>query len=500
MASFCTSCGNRLDAGQRFCISCGAAIPEEHAATAATPQVAISQDAAPPQATMTDPFPATTPSPVTTGAASPKRRRLLVAALSTGAVLIIVVAVLLVSGGGSTASPEAALSAFVGAIQNKDLPGALNYVDPADRPAESTANSAVQQFLGGSLAIIQIKSFAVQGQTVQGDHAWVRVSGQVCTGGSSFGAGYCGPIGGSAIQAIAGGGGLAGGLSAIIGSGPSAGMVPCELVGGQWYVYIGNASWASQGPSAASSASTTSSTTTSTTPEGTMRPATPQPSTSPPLAIAGSTFSPTSGGTSTYSAQYSANISAPTTDGATLVVPIDATGQSDLRDPSSSCVLVDYMASTYTILPITETLTVNQPGNYIGTLSFPLVLPGTYSFEYSCQTDYSTVNLGDFNAPILGVSASSANRSFAAVLAVAPSSSSTVVSFAAVGPPDLPAPNSSCLTAAGQTVQGTTQVTYQSPTTLSEFVMGSISFSGTGDTSFTYACGAGGYSAVQVGS
>jgi hypothetical protein len=94
-------------------------------------------------------------------------------------------------------------------------------------------------------------------------------------------------------------------------------------------------------------------------------------------------------GVSRYSPEYYAVISSASVSGNLVTVNFEAFGRSDLREPSSSCLEV-----SGNIIPAKdENLAVDDEGHYKGQLYFDLMGPGTYSFRYSCMSDYSSVPL-----------------------------------------------------------------------------------------------------------
>ena len=133
-------------------------------------------------------------------------------------------------------------------------------------------------------------------------------------------------------------------------------------------------------------------------------PASVPPSTSPSPTVAapsgiGTSFTSTGGGIAAYlyDSRYQVAVGSASASAWTLAVPIDASGPGDLRDPATSCLRIATPAGQVTLNALTVDLAVQQPGqHYEGNLIFPLAVPGTYDFLYSCQSDYSAVRLGGF--------------------------------------------------------------------------------------------------------
>ncbi|THG30777.1 DUF4190 domain-containing protein [Naasia lichenicola] len=96
-------------------------------------------------------------------------------------------------------------------------------------------------------------------------------------------------------------------------------------------------------------------------------------------------------GVSQYSDVYYANILGASVEGNDLRVSVDAMGNGDLRAADSSCI---HDSSGFTVRPLGAEMTVNEGTHRAGDLIFSLVgMSGPITFTYSCQTDYSTVEL-----------------------------------------------------------------------------------------------------------
>jgi hypothetical protein len=146
---------------------------------------------------------------------------------------LAVVGALIVAGGAvaafmvtksSGSSPTSAVSGYVTALQDENYQVAASFVDPADRPSGAASNVFLSALGDAVLAggIGRVTRADVIGHSVEGNHAWVDVRAEL-NGESSTSA------------------------------------VPCELVDGRWYVYLGDAQWASEAP--ASNVTTTSTST-----------------------------------------------------------------------------------------------------------------------------------------------------------------------------------------------------------------------------------------------
>ena len=88
---------------------------------------------------------------------------------------------------------------------------------------------------------------------------------------------------------------------------------------------------------------------------------------------------------------YFADVSvASFTDHHTVIVNVDANGPSDLRRAETSCLR---NGNGSIAVPVATALTVDTPGRFAGTLEIPILQPGTWSFNYSCQRDYTSAPL-----------------------------------------------------------------------------------------------------------
>jgi hypothetical protein len=208
-------------------------------------------------------------------------------------------------------------------------------------------------------------------------------------------------------------------------------------------------------------------------------------------------------GTSVYSGSgYAARIVRVTSQGFEMLVTYDATGQDDLRDPTTSCVQVTGTDGSYTFAPLDNTYTADTPGQYSGTMSFPITVPGSYTFTYSCQNDYSAVPIGTVSLPVIGISAytgtSAGSPSYeATVISSSSLNGRTTVYFAAAGPPDLRDPSTSCLQPGTSPVGSPNLDIIGSMGTLGHLIIGTLSFTTTAPTTFQYSC-ADDYTTVRI--
>ena len=114
-----------------------------------------------------------------------------------------------------------------------------------------------------------------------------------------------------------------------------------------------------------------------------------------PLSI----FSGAKGGTSNYpDGKYHATVQPPVSNGASLQVAFEAVGESDLRQPSEACLYVSGPeAAKQRIEPTAVSLTTNEPGHYVGVLTFALSSAGDLTFQYGCSLgSYTEVPIGHY--------------------------------------------------------------------------------------------------------
>jgi hypothetical protein len=201
----CARCGNKVLKGARYCHVCGVALgtgPGQTQSTQATEDAASEH------------------------AGDRRASRLCALCIIVPAAVGIAIGVL----EAPRQTPSDSVTALVQSIQNGNMTGAIEHIDPADRPLSATA-FVNTQFGGTLLSTIEIKGFAVRSETIDGNHALVSVSGQVC----SFGIGCTTQGLGRLIASVVSDGTV---------SSYSEGRIPCEEVDGDWYVYAGKGSWA----------------------------------------------------------------------------------------------------------------------------------------------------------------------------------------------------------------------------------------------------------------
>lgn len=149
------------------------------------------------------------------------------------------------------------------------------------------------------------------------------------------------------------------------------------------------------------------------------------------------------GAESRYSESYAAQVTGVSQDGLSLNVDFTATGPSDLRRPETSCLMIaGDDGQSYTARLADSALTTDTTGHFEGTLTFPALISGRYTFLYSCRTDYSAAEIGTVTVPSVGVSRFSEDY-YAVVLGY----DYTDLFFAAHGRSDLPSPETSCIEA-----------------------------------------------------
>ena len=219
----------------------------------------------------------------------------------------------------------------------------------------------------------------------------------------------------------------------------------------------------------------------------------PTPTTSTPPGLPESppippTYAVAGGQVSRFSDLYYADVVEVTGSGYLLEVQIDAHGAADLRRPETSCVHIDGDDNNgYVSAPasadITETTTASGT-QFVGTMTFPALISGSYSFNYSCAPDYSEAYLGEVSAPNLGIS-----RYDAQYYAVVLGTSGTRLDFAAHGGTDLRDPQTSCLyDDTGATLATGLQLSYTAETFSATYV-GTLTFDSVPtDPSFVYSC------------
>jgi hypothetical protein len=147
-------------------------------------------------------------------------------------------------------------------------------------------------------------------------------------------------------------------------------------------------------------------------------------------------------GVSRHDTTYGVEIIDVSADEVLLTVTFEARGPDNLRRPEFASVEVTGPGVSYMLSPVKVELTHNVPGHYAGNLSFPYVLPGTYTFHYSSAA--GGVQLGGSDTPTVGVSRYS-DRYFAVVRRSWREPEGVAISFAAHGAEDLRDPETSVL-------------------------------------------------------
>ncbi|WP_369031504.1 serine/threonine-protein kinase [Streptomyces adonidis] len=184
---------------------------------------------------------------------------------------------------------------------------------------------------------------------------------------------------------------------------------------------------------------------------------------------------------------YAATVTAVSATGHRLTVTLRARGEADLRQAETTCLLVDGPDGTFTVRPYARQATADSPGVFDGTLSFPMLVPGRYLLRYSCQDDYSDVELGNASVPNVGISRYS-EEYFAVVLSADRTARGTQLVFAATGNPDLRLPQTSCLNQGGAEESPAVSLR-DSATELNHYYYGAMDFrSGAAGGRFTYSC------------
>jgi len=132
---FCSECGNRLDPGDQFCSSCGAAIE-------AAPAAPAPGETAP-----------AVPTPEAPAPGGRSRLWVLLPAALGAAVLVAVIALLangLGGGSGGASSPDDAVQQLANAVQQRDAAAAIAVIDPEEAATLADVYEEVHADLGGS--------------------------------------------------------------------------------------------------------------------------------------------------------------------------------------------------------------------------------------------------------------------------------------------------------------------------------------------------------------
>ncbi|MFJ9250346.1 protein kinase [Streptomyces sp. NPDC101776] len=172
-----------------------------------------------------------------------------------------------------------------------------------------------------------------------------------------------------------------------------------------------------------------------------------------------------------------------------LTVTVSARGRSDLREAETTCLEVQGAEGTFTVLPFAKHARTERPGAFDGTLAFPLLVSGRYTLRYSCQSDYTGVDLGTASVPHMSISRYTDPRYFAVVLSADRTSRGLQLVFASTGPPDLRDPNTSCLNRGTGEEHTKNLELNRSEKTLNFFYYGVMNFPAVGaNSTFSYSC------------
>ncbi|WP_327731983.1 serine/threonine protein kinase [Streptomyces sp. NBC_00487] len=194
---------------------------------------------------------------------------------------------------------------------------------------------------------------------------------------------------------------------------------------------------------------------------------------------------------------YAATVTSVEAHGHRLTVALRARGEADLRAADTTCLVVRGPDGTFTVRPSEQNAETARPGVFDGTLTFPLLVSGSYVLRYSCRDDYSDVALGTATVPHIGISIYS-DEFFAVVLSADRTSSGLQLVFASAGDATLRSPQTSCLDQGGAEEYPENVRLDRSDTTLNHFHYGVMDFpSGAVGSTFTYSC-ADDYSAVSL--
>ncbi|MFC8433954.1 serine/threonine protein kinase [Streptomyces sp. NPDC057253] len=172
-----------------------------------------------------------------------------------------------------------------------------------------------------------------------------------------------------------------------------------------------------------------------------------------------------------------------------LTVTVSARGRSDLREAETTCLEVQGAEGTFTVLPFAKHARTERPGAFDGTLAFPLLVSGRYTLRYSCQSDYTGVDLGTASVPHISISRYTDPRYFAVVLSADRTSRGLQLVFVSTGPPDLRDPNTSCLNRGAGEEHTKSLELNRSEKTLNLFYYGVMNFPAVGaNSTFSYSC------------
>ena len=172
-------------------------------------------------------------------------------------------------------------------------------------------------------------------------------------------------------------------------------------------------------------------------------------------------IAPLGGGKSSFSDDYFADVAPPVSTGRfTISVPFTATGRSDLRRPETSCL---EHSDGWTAVPLGVELSTDSAGSFAGSIEFAVIVPGTWSFRYSCTSDYTAVPVAEATFSLIGL-AEFSDRYYSTVLTSTVDASPTVVDLVAQGHSasldDLRDPATSCLVAPDGTTISASATSY----------------------------------------
>ena len=87
--------------------------------------------------------------------------------------------------------------------------------------------------------------------------------------------------------------------------------------------------------------------------------------------------------------RYVARVGDVIVSGSTVIISFESSGVGDLRRPENSCLVVNGTP----VMPTFVDLEIDERERFAGSMTFRVSRVGTYSFVYSCASDYSAVPL-----------------------------------------------------------------------------------------------------------